>query len=646
MQQLIGRLDSIGKKELQTDESKGIKFQGRSSFFAKDGAVAELAKQLCDKRPANKKESVALVYSSVSGSGKTVSMLELKRSLAEGLGDVVVAYLGFNTDLMLHDNERRHIEQHAGRGAKEVLARRLLGSVIISNNNPDVITNTCSYAAAYGDTVIPSVEQSKQKLIEALDCSGEQRVTVIAGLDEVQLLNGETFGNALKDLGRFFLSVLREWQVSWWDTGLSLVPLATGVTLDFPFQGTTGKNKTILGDAVLVTRSEFEAIVQQVVKNLSQNRLQDLLGKPAPSKQTVVKLIAAIMWPRVRLVEQWRDGVPLDCIADANEVKWPAWMESWLLDEYFACTDVENLPGKGDGLGRIQAMFQKVEDDRIQVVPDGFQASFIVSQLTSQKNVPFLYKDLDVVKSMEPQRFLLTEKSFEDGGFSVLGSAIHLGLEALRKGCTSTLSDTQKRRLGYANWFASLGVVTQETPQVLGIGMSATPDMYPYSGQGSKFTFCSEVAKFLKQQMALQDVAKRVPIFVRGGRRAPHDYAILYPNFDGRYLLFLVDAKRTSKGQASRQSVTVPDQIQLLNASTAFSKACRNIGFQLERQHVKVGFLTNRDALALPTKTTQLDYTAALKTAQREFPGLKIELINRTTLEFEPFSSVLFARLG
>ncbi|CAE7640067.1 unnamed protein product, partial [Symbiodinium microadriaticum] len=571
VQQLIGRLDSIGKKELQTDESKGIKFQGRSSFFAKDGAVAELAKQLCDKRPANKKESVALVYSSVSGSGKTVSMLELKRSLAEGLGDVVVAYLGFNTDLMLHDNERRHIEQHAGRGAKEVLARRLLGSVIISNNNPDVITNTCSYAAAYGDTVIPSVEQSKQKLIEALDCSGEQRVTVIAGLDEVQLLNGETFGNALKDLGRFFLSVLREWQVSWWDTGLSLVPLATGVTLDFPFQGTTGKNKPILGDAVLVTRSEFEAIVQQVFENLSQNRLQDLLGKPAPSKQTVVKLIAAIMWPRVRLVEQWRDGVPLDCIADANEVKWPAWMESWLLDEYFACTDVENLPGKGDGLGRIQAMFQKVEDDRIQVVPDGFQASFIVSQLTSQKNVPFLYKDLDMVKSMEPQRFLLTEKSFEDGGFSVLGSAIHLGLE---------------------------------------------------------------------------DVAKRVPIFVRGGRRAPHDYAILYPNFDGRYLLFLVDAKRTSKGQASRQSVTVPDQIQLLNASTAFSKACRNIGFQLERQHVKVGFLTNRDALALPTKTTQLDYTAALETAQREFPGLKIELINRTTLEFEPFSSVLFARLG
>lgn len=65
------------------------------------------------------------MYSSVSGSGKTVSLLELKRTLNNDNKNlnIAVAYLGFNTEMNLTDEEETHIANHPKyQGLREVLA--------------------------------------------------------------------------------------------------------------------------------------------------------------------------------------------------------------------------------------------------------------------------------------------------------------------------------------------------------------------------------------------------------------------------------------------------------------------------------------------------------------------------------------------
>ncbi len=90
----------------------------------------------------SKKRAKALVYSSVSGTGKTVSMLELKRLLHKENRRIAVAYLGFNCCLGLLKEEKDHMKASSDftEGAREVLARRLAGSTIISLRNPGEVS--------------------------------------------------------------------------------------------------------------------------------------------------------------------------------------------------------------------------------------------------------------------------------------------------------------------------------------------------------------------------------------------------------------------------------------------------------------------------------------------------------------------------
>lgn len=181
---------------------------------------------------------------------------------------------------------------------------------------------------------------------------------------------------------------------------------------------------------------------------------------------------------------------------------------------------------------------------------------------------------------------------------------------------------------------------------VLGIWCQPVGDLYPFSGEGDKKNeFHTEVRK------ALLEAAEELrPIYMCSGRRAPNDFTYLYARpQDNNYVALVFDAKHTKKKEGRNVSVTVSDQIELFGALVNLSKACKNIGFALAHDVVKLGFVTNRSVLAIPEAgmKPEAELVAALKQAQDLFPGVALdpELVTKDTLEFEPFSSILFGRL-
>ena len=507
------------------DESHDMQFLGRKSFF--EGDICEFIRSLMASRPTDTKSATALVYSSVSGSGKTVSMLRLKEKLPSSFPgvNVVVAYLGFNCALQLHEEEGDHIQIRGDRGVMEVLARRLMGSVIISNKNKDVITKVCDYGDAYQGRVFPTVQQCKAQLIEKLGANRSKPVVIVAGVDEVQLLNtvaipGLTFG-----LGRLFLRTLRDWQWEWWDDGLLIVPLGTGIALDFPADPTTGTNRRLLGeDAVLISRTDFKEVVRQAVERVGPE-LAKRVGDGV-NKESLIVQMSAVMWPRVRLVEWWRDGKRLQIIRDGNGTIWDEWFLLWLRGETISCAYPERLPGKGSFDGKVQALFQLCKEDKVQVIPDGHQASSIVDALQDKCRVPHLYDGLNVVQSLDPKEFFCRgEHAFEDLGFHVVGAALHLGMVALADRDISSPTTTQKKRLGLSLWLRGVSVSASEPPIVKGIGIGTLGDIFPFDGKGSK----SNVFGDTVQKVLRKAASDGKPVFIRGGRVAPNDYTFLHP---------------------------------------------------------------------------------------------------------------------
>jgi hypothetical protein len=151
----LAHLKTIKVDDDWDDCGCGLEFTGRTDF------VSKVKDQLESLRtaPRNTKVSVALVYSSVSGSGKTVSMLQLKSKLkVVNQVPVVVAYLGFNVNLQLSGFERKFIKDNDLNGAEGVLARRLAAATIISMVNPEVVTKLPEYKTVYDGYGIPSVE--------------------------------------------------------------------------------------------------------------------------------------------------------------------------------------------------------------------------------------------------------------------------------------------------------------------------------------------------------------------------------------------------------------------------------------------------------------------------------------------------------
>jgi hypothetical protein len=218
------------------------------------------------------------VYSSVSGSGKTRAMLELKKTLLKALDDametdndktlnitaVAFGYAGFNSGLPLTDDETRYITNE--NTARTVLLRRIVGSVLVSQEEP---TRLPKKIKLYEDFHFPSEKDLIAMLVKYLKppSKGTNNFAVlVVGIDEVQLLNKMKEVNG-DGIGRIFLRTARQLQVELLTrANILLVPVGTGVLLDFSTDGSTGDNKTLSSghdeDVTLISKDDFRALAE------------------------------------------------------------------------------------------------------------------------------------------------------------------------------------------------------------------------------------------------------------------------------------------------------------------------------------------------------------------------------------------------
>ena len=221
-------------------------FSGREGFAY---ALAEEAKSLIEDRAESIIRGTAFVVASSAGVGKTRGMLELRSSLPnllreeDKIDDVFFfGYAGFNTGLGLSDGEELHATTQTN--AKDILARRVLGSVVTSFQAESSV-HLPGFESLYGNRKLPSSDESLKMLesfVNERKNDPEKISVVTVGIDEVQLLDEVKvtldFPSKSVGLGRLFLRILRDWQVQYWGKNILILPVGTGITIDFTFDPT------------------------------------------------------------------------------------------------------------------------------------------------------------------------------------------------------------------------------------------------------------------------------------------------------------------------------------------------------------------------------------------------------------------------
>jgi hypothetical protein len=299
----------------------------------------------------------------VSGSGKTRAMLELKKTLLKALDDametdndktlnitaVAFGYAGFNSGLPLTDDETRYITNE--NTARTVLLRRIVGSVLVSQEEP---TRLPKKIKLYEDFHFPSEKDLIAMLVKYLKppSKGTNNFAVlVVGIDEVQLLNKMKEVNG-DGIGRIFLRTARQLQVELLTrANILLVPVGTGVLLDFSTDGSTGDNKTLSSghdeDVTLISKDDFRALAEAKYDSKA-NGFKAQYGQNA--KETVLDKVTALWWPRVTFIQKWKPQRDIDIVqSDSNSQSWLEWLNRWMQDKPFSISDPSDssfIPGK------------------------------------------------------------------------------------------------------------------------------------------------------------------------------------------------------------------------------------------------------------------------------------------------------------
>ena len=108
----------------------------------------------------------------------------------------------------------------------------------------------------------------------------------------------------------------------------------------------------------------------------------------------------------------------------------------------------------------------------------------------------------------------------------------------------------------------------------------------------------------------------------------------------------ICDAKHTSNIEEGGRgnSITTNDQVGLFRAFERVYYLVKNANLVLG--NVRLLFITNRDKLAKPKADSRAlkRLTAARQAAHNIFPEVQLELLNKASFEFGPFSDILMAR--
>ena len=187
-------------------------------------------------------------------------------------------------------------------GAAQVLTRRLAAATIISQKHPTAVTALPTYDNIYKGYAIPTVDESKALLLKVIGATKQSPCVIVAGVDEVQLLNATmAVGGMLPTgLGRLFLRILRRWQHEWYDVGLRILPVGTGIAVDWDTDPTVGRNIPIYGDSVVISKEDFKSLVTSTVHAVPKEEFVKRFSDKT-CQSTVIDIMVAMYWPRVRL---------------------------------------------------------------------------------------------------------------------------------------------------------------------------------------------------------------------------------------------------------------------------------------------------------------------------------------------------------
>ena len=296
---------------------------------------------------------------------------------------------------MLDDEELTYLDKNQKTGVQEVLARHLAAATIISLENPDNVYKLPEYRKVFDGHQIPSVEESMSLILDCTKATPENPIYIVAGVDEFQILNRVAIaqGSSTIGLGRLFLRFLRRWQFLWYKEGIRLLPLGTGIALNWLADPAEGLHIPLDDDdATLISKRDFHKLVTDVVDGLSDEQFTSWCSN-GMSKATAIDIMAAAFWPRVRLLQWWRNGKTVHLhqrAPDANSKKWVKWLCYWLRGDIFSfISDQDDVPGKGDEDGSIRCLFQlNAEDACFSVIPDGYSSEDLIDVLSEQLPVP------------------------------------------------------------------------------------------------------------------------------------------------------------------------------------------------------------------------------------------------------------------
>ena len=406
---------------------------------------------------------------------------------------------------------------------------------------------------------------------------------------------------------------------------------------------------------MLIKKEDFHTLVANVVHRLPKEEFNRRFKPRGMPENTVIDLMAAAYWPRVRLLEWWRDGVEFARLRDANTQRWCYWLQMWMLGKHLGmATDDERLalPGKGDE-GKIIALFQLRDVSYCAVIPDGYCAPDIVDSLNLHLPVPGLYDGLDAVGQLvHIENILADYRGFEALGFNVVGTSIYVGLCALQKDPVSGAgaTDGQKKRLGLSMWLQAMNV--KAGVPIVRLRCTIPRYYYPFANHRQKRFAPSFVQEMLT---GTEPPDGRRPVFVRCGPQTCCDYLYLYATGCNEWVAIIADAKHTSQPAAAAlvtdaagtsepsgagDAVTAEDQEGLYNALFHVNAALQAANSKLVG--VRLVFVTNRTTLTEGKKDTTT-LAECKERARKEFK-VEAELLNRDTFDFGPFSDWLFAR--
>jgi len=562
-------------------------FIGRNSFAAK---VLTVVRELEGKKPNPLPKPICIVYSTVSGGGKTRAMLELEDAY----------YLGGNHQLEFTKNELDFaLESPVSstmlqENAMIMIARRLVMMISFKRElAPGNHHVTPTFSATLAN--VPMFPLSM--LLHAI--VGMQQRSFLAGLDEIQMLNNFKHPDqSTNPLGKYLMRALGRLQRLLWDS-VVMVPLGTGIFPGFGEDNSQEDCRHISGsDSVLISAVGFETLVTHRLESTDDNIWW---RRDLPLGRTEATVVTAIFWPRVR------DLAAFPCTIEiSTEVNWVNLMRDYVQVSFSTMPASTHLPA-----------FEVTGVRDVKFVPEPRCAAAIASALgalhhgdtfwaTAFSRLPIF--NANVFENLFDYRV------FEKAGFYLLSVYLMLHIEF---------------RTASA-FFPTLMVTDYTASSCIEIRPTIVDEYYPFNSQKKTHVHLSLVT-------AMKKIFSEppVPVFIHTGReKAPFDFLFLFPKIGG-WLCIIGDAKHSRKPD----NVANDEVTNVLTGMSLFAErwnASEGIGEIVE----VLPFLLSITRVATPESVNK-EIQDTLLQALPGKPSAVIQL-RSNTFSFRPWSPLLF----